>query len=93
MTVQAYVFVECAPGKPIQLADALTKVDGVEMAHAVTGAYDVIAFVRAESMADLGDLISRHIHRLPGVLKTTTNVVVQGTAAHGSTGSDRGRRA
>ena len=39
MTVQAYVFVECAPGKPIQLADALTKVAGVEMAHAVTGAY------------------------------------------------------
>ena len=93
MTVQAYVFVECAPGKPIQLADTLTKVAGVEMAHAVTGAYDVIAFVRAESMADLGDLISRHIHRLPGVLKTTTNVVVQGTVAHGSTGSDRGRRA
>ena len=93
MTVQAYVFVECAPGKPIQLADALTKVDGVEMAHAVTGAYDVIAFVRAESMADLGDLISRHIHRLPGVLKTTTNVAVQGAAGHGSPGSDRGRRA
>ena len=93
MTVQAYVFVECAPGKPIQLADVLTKVAGVEMAHAVTGAYDVIAFVRAESMADLGDLISRHIHRLPGVLKTTTNVVVQGVAGHGSSGSDRGRRA
>jgi len=93
MTVQAYVFVECAPGKPIQLADALTKVAGVEMAHAVTGAYDVIAFVRAESVAALGDLLSRHIHRLPGVLKTTTNLVVQGTAAHGSTGSDRGRRA
>jgi len=49
--------------------------------------------VRAESMADLGDLISRHIHRLPGVLKTTTNVVVQGPAGHGSSGSDRGRRA
>jgi DNA-binding Lrp family transcriptional regulator len=93
MTVQAYVFVECAPGKPIQLADALMKVAGVEMAHAVTGAYDVIAFVRAESMADLGDLLSRQIHRLPGVLKTTTNVVVQGSAANDSTPTDRGRRA
>ena len=93
MAIQAYVFIECAPGKPTQVADALTKVGGVEMAHAVTGAYDVIAFVRAESMAELGDLLSCRIHRLPGVLKTTTNVVVGETAANGSTGSDRGRRA
>jgi DNA-binding Lrp family transcriptional regulator len=93
MTVQAYVFVECAPGRPTQVADALSKLAGVEMAHAVTGAYDVIAFVHAESMADLGDLLSRQIHRVPGVLKTTTNVVVQGAAAHDSTGSARGRRA
>ena len=93
MTVQAYVFVECAPGKPIELAHALTKIAGVEMAHAVTGAYDVIAFVRAESMAGLGDLLSRHIHGLPGVLKTTTNVVVHGASADDSTGSGRGRRA
>jgi len=90
--VQAYVFVECAPGKPIQLADALGKIAGVRMAHAVTGAYDVIAFVHAESMAELGDLLSRHIHALPGVLKTTTNVVVQGAAAADSTESGRGKR-
>ena len=76
MAVQAYVFIECTPGKPIQVADTLTKVAGVEMAHAVTGSYDVIAFVRAECMADLGDFLSRHIQRLPGVLKTTTNVVL-----------------
>lgn len=93
MTVQAYVFVECAPGKPIRLADALGKIVGVEMAHAVTGAYDVIAFVHAESLAELGNLLSRHIHALPGVLKTTTNVVVQGTAADGSTGTGGGTRA
>ena len=92
MTVHAYVFIDCAPGKPTQVAEALAKIPEVEMAHAVTGAYDVIAFVRAENVAALGDLLSHHIHRLPGVLKTTTNVVVQGGAAHGATGSDRGKR-
>ena len=93
MAIQAYVFIECAAGTPFQVANELMKVASVEMAHAVTGAYDVIAFVRAESVAALGDLLSRQIHRLPGVLKTTTNVVVRETAANGSTGSDRGRRA
>lgn len=93
MGVQAYVFIECAPGKPTLVADALTELPGIEMAHAVTGSYDVIAFVRAEGMAELGDLLSRHIHRLPGVLKTITNVVVQGGAGRNTTGSDRGRPA
>ena len=93
MAIQAYVLVDCAAGKPHQVAAALTKVAGVEMAHAVTGTYDVIAFVRTENMAELGDLLSRHIHGLPGVIKTTTNVVVPEGGAHGSTGSDPGRRA
>ena len=93
MAVQAYVFVECAPGEPIPVVDALRKLAGVEMAHAVTGAYDVIAFVRVESVAEVGELLSRHVHRLPGVLKTTTNVVVPRTTAHGAPGSERGKRA
>jgi hypothetical protein len=50
MAVQAYVFVECAAAEPIQVADALTKLPGVGLVHAVTGAYDVIAFVQAESV-------------------------------------------
>ena len=93
MAVHAYVFVECAPGRPTQVADALAQVAGVEMAHAVTGAYDVIAFVRTDSVAALGDLLSHHIHRMPGVLKTTTNVVVQERVQDGGTRSDRGTRA
>jgi DNA-binding Lrp family transcriptional regulator len=93
MSVQAYVFVECAPGKPTQVTEALAKIPGVEMAHAVTGSYDVIAFVRVASVEVLGDLLSRQIHRLPGVLKTTTNVVVQGTGGGDPKETDRRQRA
>ena len=51
------------------------------MAHAVTGSYDVIAFIEAESVAALGEFIGTRIHRLPGVVKTTTNVVVAHTVS------------
>ena len=83
MAVQAYVLVDCAPGKPFEIVDALRRLTGIKAAHAVTGSYDVIAFARAETMAELGDLLSRHIHRLPGIVKTTTNVVVERPAVHG----------
>lgn len=45
MAVQAYVLVDCAPGKPFQIVEALRKLPAVQMAHAVTGSYDVIVFV------------------------------------------------
>jgi hypothetical protein len=44
-------------------------------------------------MAELGNLLSRRIQRLKGILKTNTNVVVEPTAARGSMESDRGPRA
>ncbi len=76
MSIGAYVFIESTPGKATQVAEATAKLPGVKMAHAVTGSYDVIAFVEAKDVAALGELLTTRIHRLPGVLKTTTNVVV-----------------
>lgn len=92
MPIQAYVFVECALGNVRRVVDALLKVSGVQTAHAVTGAYDVIVFVHAESMTVLGDLLTRGIHRIPGVLKTTTNVVVEPGSAGEFPERNRGRR-
>ena len=76
MAISAYVFIETTPGKAAQVSDGAAKLPGVKMAHAVTGSYDVIAFVEAKDMAALGEFISARVHRLPGVLKTTTNVVM-----------------
>lgn len=76
MAISAYVFIEATPGKAAQLAEAAAKLPGVKMAHAVTGSYDVIAFVEAKDVATLGEFLNMRVHRLPGVLKTTTNVVV-----------------
>lgn len=77
MAITAFIFVECTLGKASQVAAALGKLPGVAMAHAVTGAYDVIALVEARDVAALGDFISSRVHRVPHVLKTTTNIVVR----------------
>jgi DNA-binding Lrp family transcriptional regulator len=76
MALHAYVFIECTRGKASQVAEAMARLPGVKMAHAVTGSYDVIAFLEASDVAALGEIITERIHRLPGVVKTTTNVVV-----------------
>jgi DNA-binding Lrp family transcriptional regulator len=77
MAVRAYIFIECTLGKATQVAEAMGNLPGVKMAHSVTGSYDVIAFVEAKDMTILGEFITGRVHRLPGVVKTTTNVVVE----------------
>ena len=76
MPIRAYVFIETNPGKPSQVVEAVGKLPGVKVVHPVTGTYDVIAFVEAKDVAALGEFISAGVHRVPGVLKTTTNVVL-----------------
>lgn len=93
MRVRAYVFVESTLGKAIQVAEGLARVPGVATAHAVTGLYDVIALVEVENLAALGELLSQRIHRLPGVVKTTTNVVVEPETAHGRAAGGPGKQA
>ena len=76
MAISAYVFIETTVGTTSRVVEAVGRLPGVVMAHAVMGAYDVIAFIEAEDLAALGTQLTQRIHRVPGVLKTTTNVVV-----------------
>ncbi|MBI5166662.1 MAG: Lrp/AsnC ligand binding domain-containing protein [candidate division NC10 bacterium] len=76
MAISAYIFIECSLGKARDVAREIGKIPGVKQAHAVTGAYDVIAFVEASDINVLGDFIISRVHALSGVFRTTTNVVV-----------------
>ncbi len=46
------------------------------MAHAVTGPFDVIAFVEVPDLTTLSDLILAKIQNIEGVQKTQTAIVV-----------------
>ncbi len=52
------------------------EIAGVKTAHSVTGPYDVIAYVEADSLLALGDFIVSKIQATPGVLRTLTNVII-----------------
>ncbi|MFI5341376.1 MAG: Lrp/AsnC family transcriptional regulator [Candidatus Methylomirabilales bacterium] len=77
MAVQAFIFLECTVGKAKEVAKKVAKINGVRIAHAVTGAYDVIALIEAPDVNALGTAIVSKIQAVPGVLRTSTNVVVE----------------
>ncbi len=76
MAISAYIFIETIQGKAKTIARDISLINGVKTAHTVTGPYDVIAFVEADSITVLGDFIVSKIQAIPGVLRTLTNVVI-----------------
>ena len=76
MAIAAYIFIETTQGKARSIARQIAQIPGVKTAHSVTGPYDVITYVQADSINVLGDFIVTKIQALPGVLRTLTNVVI-----------------
>jgi len=72
----SYILMQLAPGTAKTAADAISKIDGVKMAHAVTGPFDVIAFAEVPDLTTLSDLVLSKIQKIKGVQKTQTAVVV-----------------
>jgi DNA-binding Lrp family transcriptional regulator len=75
MAVSAYVFVECTQGMALDVVSKLSALDAVGSCHAVTGPIDVIAFINAVGIDDLGKFVVEKIQTTEGVLRTSTNIV------------------
>jgi DNA-binding Lrp family transcriptional regulator len=74
--VQAYVFFDLQARKVADVVEAVNAIDGVTMAHAVTGRYDAIAYLEAEDFAELANDVLPQIRAVGGILGTETAVVI-----------------
>ncbi len=73
----AYVLTNAAPGKAGDARKQMAEIPGVKSAHAVTGAYDIIAFIEGGDISELGDKVVSQIQQIDGVAQTMTCVVVE----------------
>ncbi len=73
--VEAYIFINSDPGKLWDIVDSALKIEGVKMAHAVTGQFDVVAFAEFINMDMLMDMID-NFQSLNGVRRTQTAIVI-----------------
>lgn len=76
MAFASYVLIELSPGTAKIAADKISRIEGVKMAHAVTGPFDVIAFAEVSNLASLSELVLSKIQSIEGVKRTQTAVVV-----------------
>jgi len=74
--VEAYVLVQTEVGAAADVADEIGALEGVLSAEAITGPYDVIARLQADSVDALGGLVVSRIQLVEGVARTLTCPIV-----------------
>jgi len=74
--LSAYVLIQTEVGKVAHVAQALSDLDGVQMAEDLAGPYDVIARVQAPGLDQLGKLVVSRIQLVDGVTRTLTCTVI-----------------
>lgn len=73
--LEAYILINAEPGMIWKVADAALKIEGVKMAHAVSGQFDDVAFLEFAKLEDLGKIIEK-IQGIVGVRRTQTLLVI-----------------
>jgi DNA-binding Lrp family transcriptional regulator len=73
--MESYLLLECSSGLVWKVAEALLKIEGIKMAHVVTGIFDVIAYAEFSNIDELTLLIQK-VQSLEGVQKSQTAVAM-----------------
>jgi DNA-binding Lrp family transcriptional regulator len=74
--MQAIVHIHTDPGKALKILDAVKKVEGVRVAFATTGRFDIIARVEAADLRAMGEAVVGKIQAIAGVRSTETSMIV-----------------
>jgi len=74
--LSAYVLIQTEVGKVAHVAQALSDLDGVQVAEDLAGPYDVIARVQASGLDQLGRLVVSRTQVVDGVIRTLTCTVL-----------------
>lgn len=76
MSVSAYVLIQTEVGKAAAVAAEIAALGGVASAEDVTGPYDVIVRVEADTVDELGKLVVANVQGVAGITRTLTCPIV-----------------
>ncbi len=75
--VKAYSLISAEPGKTAEVFERVKQIEGVKLAEAVAGPYDIVARIEVDSLEKLTKTVFGEIRGIPGVTNTTTLIVVE----------------
>jgi len=76
MAAKAFILIETAVGKTRDVATELRQLKGIKSVDLVTGPYDIIAIIEAETLNEIGDIVTGKIHPTSGISRTVTCLAI-----------------
>jgi DNA-binding Lrp family transcriptional regulator len=73
---RAFILIETVVGRTKEVVAGLNSLAGVKSVDTVTGPYDVIAIIEADSLNEIGDIVTQKIHPVVGISRTVTCLAV-----------------
>ena len=73
MIIPVYVLIRVEKGRSFLVAQKASKIEGVKMAHTVTGTFDVILYAEANDIQDIRRVYEA-VHKISGVIRTETAI-------------------
>ena len=73
---KAFILIETVVGRTKEVVTDLSNLAGVQSVDTVTGPYDVIAIIEAESLNEIGDIVTQKIHPIAGISRTVACLAV-----------------
>ena len=80
--ITAIVFVKADVARIPEVAEAIAALDGVSEVYSVTGDVDLIAMVRVRRHEELADVIADRLHKVDGVVDTSTHIAFRAYSRH-----------
>jgi len=77
MAISAFVLIDTTGNHTKSAYKTLTRIQGVKAVFPVTGPYDLIAQVDADTIEELNDLVMVRIRGVDGITKTNTAIVLK----------------
>ena len=80
--ITAIVLVQTEVDRIPEVAAAIAELDGVSEVYSVTGDVDLVAMVRVRRHEELADVIADRLHKVDGVVDTTTHIAFRAYSRH-----------
>jgi DNA-binding Lrp family transcriptional regulator len=65
-----------------RVAEQLVEIQGVSEVYSVGGRFDLVAIIRVKHNEDLADVVTEHIRRIEGIIKTETLLAFRAYSRH-----------
>ena len=70
----AIVLVHAQSGRIPEVAETIAGIDGISEVYSVTGNVDLIAIVRVREHDEIASVITEHLDKVDGVVRTETHI-------------------